>query len=101
VADVKVKFTSAWWFRETFYKPGSIVVVPEGTSVPQGFIVDGIEVPKREKVSVKEILELQELQEKDLRQQEEILKLKKQLAAATAPKSGPGVRVDKEKHHGD
>jgi len=78
VANVTVKCTAAWWFRETFYKPGSVVVVPEGTPVPQGFFVNGVEIPKKPKVPVSQLIELQDLREENLKLQEEILKFKRQ-----------------------
>lgn len=80
MADLKIKCTAAWWFRETFYKPGSVVVVPEGTPVPQGFFVNGVEVPKKPKVPVSQLIEIQDLKEENLKLQEEILKLKRQQA---------------------
>jgi hypothetical protein len=48
----KVRCTGYWWFNRTLYKAGAELDVPEGTSVPRGFFVDGKEIPKLPRKSV-------------------------------------------------
>lgn len=49
----KVKCTRAWWHNRTYYKAGSLVTVPEGATIPAGFIVDGKPTPMKSGKSVK------------------------------------------------
>ena len=47
---MNINCSSWWWYGKTLYGPGSVVKdVPEGTSVPAGFYVDGKMVPKKER----------------------------------------------------
>ncbi len=48
----KVLCTSNWWFNRTLIKKGTTLDVPAGTPVPQGFFVDGVEVPRRSRKNV-------------------------------------------------
>lgn len=70
----RVECTDWWWRAGVLHKPGDTVNVPEGASVPAGFIVDGVRTPKAEKKSVKDRI----LEEKDM----EIAALQARLAAA-------------------
>jgi hypothetical protein len=85
MAKWKVKCTAPWWHRETYFAAGSEVDVSEGTPVPQGFLVNGVEVPKAPKVPMSKIIEIEELQDKSLQQEAEILKLRRELEKATKP----------------
>lgn len=62
---MKVKCTTQWWYNRTLIPKGAVIDVPEGTPVPQGFIVDGKEVPRRPRNSVVEQTKDKMLAEKD------------------------------------
>lgn len=83
---IVVKCTSPWWFRGTLYPAGGTVKVPPGTPVPQGFFVNGVEVPRKEKIKYSEVLEIQSLQQENLDLRQEILRLKNQLSDLTGKK---------------
>ena len=42
-----VECTRAWWHNKTYHEAGSKFEVPEGTSIPSGFIVDGVATPTK------------------------------------------------------
>lgn len=44
---MQVVCTGPWWHNRTYHKKGTALEVPAGTPVPMGFIVDGVEVPRR------------------------------------------------------
>lgn len=99
---VTVKCTKPWWHNDTFHEAGSVIKVPKGTAVPQGFFVDGVMVPIKEKVRYAEVLEIQDLRQEDLDLRQEVLTLKKQLAAKTKELAAkePVVKKVTEPVHG-
>jgi hypothetical protein len=80
MATKTVICTSAWWYRDTYYKAGSTLSVPVDTPVPGGFIVNGVATPKREVIPTRQLVEIEELKSENIRLQQELLDLKKQLS---------------------
>lgn len=90
---MQVRCTTAWWHNRKLIPAGAVIDVPKGTPVPQGFFVDGVEIPRKKKggPSSKD-MEIETLNKR-------VLELEAELVKANAPKVGrpPFQRHDKEK----
>jgi len=97
---MQVRCTTAWWHNRKLIPAGAVIDVPKGTPVPQGFFVDGVEIPRKKKggPSSKD-MEIEALKVGNEKLNKRVLELEAELVKANAPKVGrpPFQRHDKEK----